>query len=277
MTSYRIAEVAERSGFTPATLRYYEDIGLLAPAGRTTSGYRVYDDGSIERLRFIARAKQLGCTLDEVADLAAAWDGGSCRHVQERLRATAEAKVADAHARIAELTGLAAELQRAVASLSSGAADGPCDEACGCYGDMPVAASGTPDGEPATVSTAIPTAVPLIAKADAAYLTEPIVCTIDPGAVRTRIDEWNDVLAGDGDLLAGVTGRSAVDGGVRLAFGPGTDVARLARLATAEQECCAFLSFTLTVDGRGLALEVRAPADAADVVAAMFGVAVPSR
>ncbi len=49
-TGLRIAEVARRSGFTPATLRYYEEIGLLPTAGRTGSGYRAYDDAVLERL-----------------------------------------------------------------------------------------------------------------------------------------------------------------------------------------------------------------------------------
>src|SRR5918998_6227435 len=91
-TTYRIAGVAERSGFTPATLRYYEEIGLVQPTGRTDAGYRLYDDASLQRLRFIARAKQLGCSLDEIADLSAAWDGGRCAQVQERLRATVDTK-----------------------------------------------------------------------------------------------------------------------------------------------------------------------------------------
>lgn len=63
--TYQIAEVARRSGFSPSTLRYYEDIGLLPPAARTEGGYRAYDDGSLARLAFIARAKQLGCTLEQ--------------------------------------------------------------------------------------------------------------------------------------------------------------------------------------------------------------------
>lgn len=256
-TTYRIAEVAERSGFTPATLRYYEDIGLLAPTGRTAAGYRVYDDRSIERLRFIARAKQLGCTLDEVADLAAAWEGGRCAHVQERLRATARAKVEDAHARIAELTTLAADLQRALASLAASAPDGPCDETCGCYGDVPEA------------EVPAPTAVPLIAKADATGA--PVACTLDAGDMAARLDDWQELLAGTADLMSGVTRRTAVEGGLRLEFGPGVDVGELARLAAAEQDCCRFFSFAIAIDGRGVALEVRAPADAADVVTAAFG------
>ena len=70
---YRIAEVADRTGFSTPTLRYYEEIGLLPPAERTPAGYRVYDDRAVARLRFVARAKQLGCSLEEIADLADAW------------------------------------------------------------------------------------------------------------------------------------------------------------------------------------------------------------
>ena len=255
-TTYRIAEVADRSGFTPATLRYYEDRGLLAPVGRTEAGYRLYDDAAVERLRFIARAKQLGCTLDEVADLSAAWEGGRCEHVQERLLALVEAKVADTHRRIAELTALAADLQRAAATLAAGATDGPCDDSCGC-----LAGPGTGPSPAEGPRAAVPVA--LVARPVASG-GPPIACTLDPGKMSGRLDEWNA-------LLTGVTAREAVDGGIRLAFGPGTDVAELARLATAEQACCRFFSFAVVVDDRGLALEVRAPADAADVVAAVFG------
>lgn len=260
-TTYRIAEVADRSGFTPATLRYYEDIGLLAPVGRTAAGYRVYDDSSIERLRFIARAKQLGCTLDEVADLGAAWDGGRCQHVQDRLRTTVATKLSEAHGRIAELTTLAADLQRAAAALTAAPAEGPCDESCGCLAERP--------GAVAVPLTAAPAAG---AEAGTAAGAEaPVACTLDGDEMARRVAEWTAVLAGQPGLMAGVTARTAIDGGVRLAFGPGTDVAALARLAAAEQGCCRFFAFALVIDAAGLALEVRGPADAADVVTALFG------
>ena len=106
-TTYRIAEVARRSGFSAATLRYYEDIGLLPEPGRSPSGYRQYDDHAVERLAFIARAKQLGCTLEEIAELSMAWDGRECGPVQDRLGALVAAKQADVRARIAELMVLA--------------------------------------------------------------------------------------------------------------------------------------------------------------------------
>jgi MerR family regulatory protein len=51
--------VADRTGVPSTTLRYYEEIGLLAPAGRRDNGYRAYSDRDVERLQFITRAKAL--------------------------------------------------------------------------------------------------------------------------------------------------------------------------------------------------------------------------
>jgi MerR family transcriptional regulator, copper efflux regulator len=256
-TTFQIAEVAQRSGFTAATLRYYEDLGLLAPASRTDAGYRLYDETSLDRLRFIARAKQLGCSLDEIAELTTAWDGGRCAPVQERLRATVEAKIGDAHNQIAELTTLAADLQRAAATLSAQPVDGPCDDTCGCTTD--------------TASITTGTAVPLIAKAGATIASDndtaseaPIACTLGAGEMSTRLDEWNA-------LLQGVTARRGLDGGLRVEFGPDTDVTEVARLAAAEQSCCRFFDFALVIDGRGVALEVHAPSDGQPVLTALFG------
>lgn len=280
--TYRITDVAERSGFTPATLRYYEDIGLMTPLGRTGAGYRIYDDASLERLRFIARAKQLGCTLEEITDLATAWEGGECGPLQERLRATVDAKVSEAHAQIAEVTAFAAELQRAAAALGEHRPAGPCDSDCGCTGDVAGTGAGREASEmPATTGAAgevAGTSVPLIAKADASLNAgqpdhPPVACTLGAGEMSTRLAEWSAMLEEKRDLLAGVVARRPLENGVRLEFGPDTDVAELARLAAAEQGCCRFFSFALLLDTSGVALEVQAPPDAADVVTALFGAA----
>jgi len=273
-TTFQIAEVAQRSGFTPATLRYYEDIGLLAPTSRTEAGYRLYDETSLERLRFIARAKQLGCSLDEVAELTTAWEGGRCAPVQERLRSTVEAKITDAHTQIAELTALAADLQRAAATLSTHPVDGPCDDTCGCTTDT------TAPG-PVSPGSSTSTAVPLIAKIDATAADTPgsedevpIACTLGAGEMATRLDEWNALLADTADLLQGVTARHQLDDGcLHLEFGPHSDVTEIARLAAAEQGCCRFFRFALVIDGRGIALEVHAPPDGQPVLTALFGTA----
>jgi DNA-binding transcriptional MerR regulator len=130
---YRIAEVADRTGFSPPTLRYYEEIGLVPPPARTPAGYRLYDDRAIDRLRFVARAKQLGCTLDEIADLADAWDRDDCAPVKHRLRGLVAGKLAETEARLQELLALQTDLRATAALLDTAPLDGPCSETCGCY------------------------------------------------------------------------------------------------------------------------------------------------
>jgi DNA-binding transcriptional MerR regulator len=137
-TGYKIKAVADRSGFSTATLRYYEEIGLLPETTRTSAGYRLYDDRTFERLAFIARAKQIGCSLDEIADLTLAWDGGQCGPVQDRLRSVVAAKLASAQQQIVELMTLTTDLQRAAATLELHRPEGPCDDHCGCVSDTGV-------------------------------------------------------------------------------------------------------------------------------------------
>lgn len=153
---FTIGQLAQRSGFSASTLRYYERSGLLTPIARTGAGYRLYDETSQRRLRFVSRAKRLGCSLD-------------------------------------------------------------------------------------------------------------------PGEVDDRILAWRD-------LLRFVTERESIDGkpgdgavGLRLVLDPTVPADDLFGLATAEQGCCTFFSFAVTIDERGLALEVRVPGHAAPVLDAVFG------
>jgi DNA-binding transcriptional MerR regulator len=95
-----IGEVADRTGFTASALWYYEDIGLVEPAARTDAGYRVYDETTLPRLAFIGRAKQLGCTLEEITDLVGIWDAERCAPVQRRFHELVTTKMADAEHKI---------------------------------------------------------------------------------------------------------------------------------------------------------------------------------
>src|SRR5262245_46140462 len=126
VSTYTIGEVATRSGFAASALRYYEDIGLVVPAARTEAGYRVYDDATLGRLAFIARAKGLGCTLEEITDLLTLWDGDACAPLQHRFHALVTAKIAAADRQIAELTAFGAQLDQAAAQLAGPPTDGPC-------------------------------------------------------------------------------------------------------------------------------------------------------
>lgn len=70
----RIGEVAERTGTTPRTIRYYEEIGLLPAAPKRAPGsHRLYDEADVRRLEEVLRLKQLlGVSLDELSELVAA-------------------------------------------------------------------------------------------------------------------------------------------------------------------------------------------------------------
>jgi hypothetical protein len=115
--------------------------------------------------------------------------------------------------------------------------------------------------------------VPTPRRGDAPPGDPPIACTLGAGETATRIEEWTALLAGDPRRGRGVTRRRGLDGGgLRLELGDDTDVAEVARLAAAERGCCGFFRFAVTIDHRGLALEVRVPADARPVLAGLFGV-----
>lgn len=73
-----ISELAGQAGVSPDTLRYYERRGLLRPPARSTSGYRLYDEAVIERLRFIKNAQRIGLRLDDVKELLEISDRGAC-------------------------------------------------------------------------------------------------------------------------------------------------------------------------------------------------------
>lgn len=103
-----IGEAAHASGVSAKMIRYYEEIGLIRPAGRTDSNYRVYGADEVHVLRFIRRARQLGFSMDETARLLDLW--------QDKSRASAEVKAVAAD-HIGALETRIAEMQSMVATL----------------------------------------------------------------------------------------------------------------------------------------------------------------
>jgi DNA-binding transcriptional MerR regulator len=246
MDTYTIGELADRSGFSASALRFYEGIGLVTPTARTDAGYRIYDERALARLAFIARAKQLGCSLDEIGDLVTIWDSDRCGPVQRRFHDLITSKLADAGRQISELSSLSAELHHAAAQLQGEPVDGPCSDGCACLADAAPATRG-------------PVAMGM--KGDG----PPIACTLTPGDLPDRLADWHAVLARAGRRTLGADGMLRVE----LADDVGLD--ELTRLVVAEQGCCAFFAFAITVDGRGVGLEVRAPDGATDLVTSLFG------
>jgi DNA-binding transcriptional MerR regulator len=249
----KIKEIADASGFSANTLRYYEQIGLLPEPARTAAGYRLYDQCTLDRLAFIARAKQLGCTLEEIAGLTTAWDGGRCGPIQDQLRQLVADKISAAQHQLAECMTFTSELQRAATALERHRPDGPCDGECGCVTEPD---SGDIDSPTPTISLSTKPATPD---------EPPIACTLAAGSLKGRLDDWQT-------LLTHVERREPIDDGVRSVFAASVPTDELIRLVAAEQDCCQFFRFTLTVDTRGIALEVRAPKDANEIVESIFGV-----
>ncbi len=102
MDTLTIGVLAKQAGVAPGTLRYYERVGLLAPAARSLSGYRLYPREEIKRLRFIRRAQELGFSLEEVALLLRLHADSAAR--ARDVKTLAEEKIADIERRIRDLT-----------------------------------------------------------------------------------------------------------------------------------------------------------------------------
>jgi len=99
---FNIGAAAARSGVSAKMVRHYESLGLLSAVARTDSGYRRYSDKEVHTLRFIRRARDLGFSMPEIAELLKLW--------QNRRRASADVK------RIA--LRQVAELERRMAAMA---------------------------------------------------------------------------------------------------------------------------------------------------------------
>jgi MerR family transcriptional regulator, copper efflux regulator len=254
MALMRISQLAERSGVPATTLRFYEGAGLL-PADRTAAGYRMYGEDALDRLRFISTGKHLGLSLREIGELLGAWETGSCAEVKAALRPRIAARLAEAGQRATVLWAFLASLQGALEHLDTlPDRAGHCGQECG----FPAALPAPPQPTEIMLSPG-----PKVAGQERErWRTVPVTCSLSGDGMADRAAAWRRVLNG--------AVRAEIPDGLRLTL-PGSRAAAVAGLATAEQECCPFFDFRLHIDGQVLQLEVRAPADGADLLAGLFG------
>ena len=118
-----IGEAAEASGVSAKMIRYYEKTGLVDPAERTPSGYRVYTDRDVHTLRFIRRSRDLGFSVEQIRNLLGLWS--------DRSRASADVK-AVARDHVGRLCQKVAELQAMIETLNDLAKNCSDDERPDC-------------------------------------------------------------------------------------------------------------------------------------------------
>ncbi|WP_148253237.1 MerR family transcriptional regulator [Aidingimonas lacisalsi] len=112
----KVSDLARATGVTAETVRHYTREGLLSPRRDPGNGYQLYDQDDLQRLRFIQRARTLGFSVKEVADILAHADHGDspCPMVRDLLAS----RLPQIRAQIAELQALAARMEQALASWS---------------------------------------------------------------------------------------------------------------------------------------------------------------
>lgn len=111
----KIGELAAATGVTPDTLRFYEKLGLIQPAGRTEARYRHYNEQAVARVRFIKSAQSLGFALQDMVSLLPQLDEGQLRRAD--IEARLNDKVAQIDAQIARLQALRQEVVQTLGSL----------------------------------------------------------------------------------------------------------------------------------------------------------------
>lgn len=119
-----IGRIAKQAEIHIETIRYYERRGLMPSPPRAESGYRLYDEQSVSRLRFIKRAQALGFTLEEIGDLLALCVDAenSCDEVRQR----AERKTVDVAEKIRSLQAIQGALAEMIAACEMGGPEGEC-------------------------------------------------------------------------------------------------------------------------------------------------------
>jgi len=113
----QIGQVAQSTGLSIDTIRFYEKQGLVHAPPRSSGGYRVYDERDVERFQFVGRAQGLGFSLQEIRELLVIENskGEGCSHVHNLVAA----KIDQVKEKIAELKRIESRLTKAQKQCSA--------------------------------------------------------------------------------------------------------------------------------------------------------------
>lgn len=104
-----IGQAAAASGISAKMIRYYESIGLVGPAGRSSSGYRQYSENEVQILRFIKRSRELGFPLERIKVLIGLWQDTGRK--SSDVKQLAREHIAGLNDHIAKLQSIRDELE----------------------------------------------------------------------------------------------------------------------------------------------------------------------
>jgi len=118
----KISEVAEKTGLSAHTLRFYEKNGLINASQRSEAGYRLYSDADLRKARFIRLARNIGFSLEEIASLLSIrLDRAS--HSCQQVTDITKGKLIEVNEKIRELTSMQSTLETLLASCCGGPED----------------------------------------------------------------------------------------------------------------------------------------------------------
>ena len=109
---WNIGEAARRSGVSARMVRHYEGLGLLPDVARTESGYRQYTEADIHTLRFVKRSRDLGFSMDEIAELVGLWHNR--RRTSASVKRIAQKHLGELEQRIADMQAMQRTLSHLV-------------------------------------------------------------------------------------------------------------------------------------------------------------------
>ncbi len=108
-----IGKVAQATGVTTHTLRYYQKEGILTPKVRNGAGYRLYDAEALERLQFVRSAQAVGFTLDDIRTLLSL-DAGNAKSSQAEVQGLLKQRLVEVNEKMKDLKRVQAALGRAL-------------------------------------------------------------------------------------------------------------------------------------------------------------------
>lgn len=111
-----IGEIAKRTELPVKTVRYYADVGLVKPTGRTDAGYRTYDDKSLRKLIFVRRSRAMGFSIGECRKLLGLFEDQS--RASSEVRKIAKQHLVEIDIKLDELKKLQKELAMLVNSCN---------------------------------------------------------------------------------------------------------------------------------------------------------------